>query len=348
MPQSVNSGLFTLFCLISLLFSFPVHALETLRILAWPGYADPDLVETFERLHHVNVEVTFIDTDDEMWKKLNHEAPKKFDLFAVNTAELQRYIDAGISLAINPAHIRNTRHQLPQFQDLAQIPGLVRNGKVYAIPYTYSEMGLIYSKKRVNPPPSSFSSMWDPRYKGKVLMYNGSEHNFSLAAMVEGLKNPFDIPDNEFKNLSLSLIKLRRNVLTYYQSPEDATRLFMENKIDLLFGNYGTQQVTELKKAGADIGYVIPKEGALAWLDCWSITQNAKNIPLAEAWINYTLSPSVSHALTKRQGLSNTLESPTRNKINNKIIWLQSVENPAKRAALWEKIISGDVPERFE
>ena len=135
-------------------------------------------------------------------------------------------------------------------------------------------------------------------------------------------------------------------MLTFYSQPEEATQLYMANHAVLLFGNYGAQQVQLLQKAGADIGYVIPKEGALAWLDCWSLSKGARNKKLAEDWINFTLEVRVSHALTERQGLSNTLEeSPVAQ--NAKLIWLQQVEDSAKRARLWDRIISGDQPERF-
>jgi putative spermidine/putrescine transport system substrate-binding protein len=328
---------------------FPASALaeETLRVLAWPGYADADLVQAFEQRYHVKVEVTLISSDDAMWDRLSTRHGEDFDVFAVNTAELQRYIDSGISVPLTPADIPNTAKQLPRFRNLSAIPGITRKGAVYAIPYTYSEMGLIYDRKAFKIPPDSFVAMWDKRFKGRVLAYQGSEHNFSLAAMVLGLKNPFRIPAGDFGRISRHLVELRRNVLTFYSEPEEATRLFMQNRIALLFANYGTQQVTMLRKAGADIGYVIPKEGALAWLDCWSMTRGARNPKLVEEWINYTLEAPVSHALTERQGLSNTLENPPTLHKGDKIIWLQQVEDVARRSELWDKIVSGDPPERF-
>ena len=327
--------------------SISVLAQETLHILAWPGYADADLVQIFEKRYNVNVEVTFIDTDDVMWNRLSAEKDVKFDVFAVNTAQLQRYINQGISIPLTPSNIPNTAKQLPRFRNLSAIPGLTRDGKEYAIPYTYSEMGLIYDRKVFPDPPDSFSLMWDKRFQGRVLMYAGSDHNFSLAALALGLKNPFQIPASDFKWVSRHLVALRRNVLTYYEKPEDATTLFMQNHIALLFANYGSQQVTLLQNAGADIGYAIPEEGALAWLDCWSITRFAENRTLAEAWINYTLEASVSRALTLRQGLPNTLEDPPTLHKADKIIWLQQVENITKRKLLWDKIISGEVLDRF-
>ncbi len=55
---------------------------------------------------------------------------------------------------------------------------------------------------------------------------------------------------------------------------------------------------------------MVPREGALAWLDCWAITRRSTQVALATEWINYMLDPSVSRELTRRQGLANTLEEP--------------------------------------
>jgi len=35
-----------------------------LRVLAWPGYADKDLVQVFEQRHKVKVQVTVISSDE--------------------------------------------------------------------------------------------------------------------------------------------------------------------------------------------------------------------------------------------------------------------------------------------
>ena len=322
-------------------------ALDTLRVLAWPGYADADLVQAFEKRHQVRVEVTFIDSDDALWDKLNAHGGANFDVFAVNTAELQRYIDQGLSVPIDVAHIPNTRQQLPRFANLQAIPGIMRAGSVHAIPYTYSEMGLIYDRRQFSTPPDSWEVLWDPRYRGRVLAYLGSTHNFSLAALLLGVADPFRIPQADFPRMVQRLIALRRNVLAFYAQPEEATELFQQNHVALLFGNYGSQQVMQLRQAGADIGYVIPREGALAWLDCWAVSRGAKNRRLAEAWIDYMLEPQAGRALTQRQGLANTLQPSPFMRPGDKIIWLERVENPNRRTQLWNRIVSGDQPGKF-
>jgi len=318
-----------------------VLAADLLRVLAWPGYADPDAVRLFEQRTGAQVEVTQIDSDDVLWEQMNSTQHPGFDVFAVNTAELARYIDAGLVSAINLAQLPNTRLQAPRFRDVDAVPGIVKNKTLYAIPYTYADMGLIYDKKTFSKPPTSISVMWDVHYRGRVLAYDGGVHNFSLAELMRGSQTPFHINPDEWNKLTADLIALRRNVLTFYTQPEESLKLYRDNHIVVLFANYGSQQLQTFKTAGLDVGYTIPKEGALAWLDCWAIAANSSHKKLAEAWINLMLDPVVSNYLVERQGLSSTLvDNAARNK--DLLYWLQPPEDVNKRTLLWKRIMSGD------
>ena len=204
-------------------------ARETLRVLAWPGYADRDLVKQFEDRYDATVEVTFVSSDEILWEKVKAGQGADFDVFAVNTAELTRYIDEGLSIPLDLSHIPNTKHQLPRFSNLKSIPGITREGRVYAIPYTYSAMGLIYDRKQVKKPPTSMAAMWDPRFKGRVLAYDGSSQNFSMVALSLGIKTPFQLKERDFRRVTERLVALRANVLTFYTLPEESIALFRDN-----------------------------------------------------------------------------------------------------------------------
>lgn len=333
-------------CLVAM--SNPAFASPPLRILAWEGYADPDVVDSFSKKYQVQVEVTIVTSDDELWERINKNQGRDYDIFAVNTAELSRYIQANLVQPIYTDRINHLKNQHSIFSPLSKVSGLVRNGHVYAIPYTYSTMGLIYNRDLVQSTPDSMQAMWDPRYQGKVLFYDGSAHNFSVAALASGLKHPFQLDRTEIRRMAKKLVELRRNSLTFYQSVEDAVKLFKENQIALIYGNYGTQQLKALRDMGANVGYIIPKEGALAWLDCWAITRLSHQSRLAETWIDFTLEKMPSDVLAQRHGLSNTTEvdliKPDR---SGRIIWLEPVESPETRQLLWERIMAGDRLERF-
>lgn len=329
-------------CLCGLAAARGAAAGEVLRVLAWDGYADPPIVKQFEARTGAAVEVTYVSSDDELWNRMNHDDGRDFDVFAVNTAELQRYIDHGLSVPIDMDAIGNHARQKPRFRNYVSISGLVRSGKTYAVPYAYSEMGLIYNRKLVKVPPKSFAAMWAPQYRGRVLAFNTSNHNFTLAGQLLHVKDPFHMTDAEMDRAARLLVKLRRNVLTFYRTADEATQWFKKYDVALVYANYGTQQVQALRKTGADIGYVIPREGALAWLDCWAISKGVRNRALAESWINYMLEKPVSQRLTSEHGLANTVTRFSERDAGAKIIWLQPLENPARRKKLWDKIMSGD------
>lgn len=341
--QSSRLASHLVLALLTALSGATLRAEETLRILTWPGYADSDLVDEFASRYGVKVEVTFIDTDEVLRAKMHANQGADFDVFAANTAEMQYYIDQQLVQPLQLADIPNTKRQLWRFRNLQSLPGISRDSNIYAIPYTYAEMGLIYDRKQFSSPPTSLASMWDPQYQGRVLAYDGATHNFSITSLLLG-GAPFQIKDAEFAAVSAKLIELRRNVLTFYSQPQESVELFRQHRVALLYANYGRQQLKQLQDAGADVGYIIPQEGALSWLDCWAVSHGAKNLRLAEDWINYTLEPHVSQELSRRQGLTNTIEAGSENSNLDKIIWLEPVEDDGRRAQLWNRIRSGDRP----
>jgi putative spermidine/putrescine transport system substrate-binding protein len=336
-PASWRRFLLLLLCL-----AFPAWgATPVLRVLAWPGYAEPEVVKQFEQRHGVRVEVTTVNLDVTLWQKVSQNNAA-YDVFAVNAAELQRYIAAGLVQPLHPELIPNTRRQLARFRDLSAIPGLTRSGKAFGIPYTYSQMGLIYDRRQFAEPPVSINALWDARHRGKVIVYDGGTHNFSLAAQRLQLRSPFRLARGDWQRAATYLIDLRRNVLGFYSQPEESVRLFMRHKAALMFANYGMQQVHLLRAAGADIGYVIPREGALAWLDCWVVTQGTRDALLAHAWIDHMLDEQASRLLVERQGLANTLTEQANGHSGGRLVWLEPAEDDARRERLWGRIRSGD------
>lgn len=329
--------------------SAALAAPAVLRVLAWPGYADPDLVAVFEKRHGVRVEVTTVGSDDILRSKLTDPKGPVFDVVAANTVEIAQFVAQQQLQPLALGDIPNVARQLPRFRQLDAIAGIAHQGRVYAVPYTYSEMGLIYDRKEFGAPPDSLEVLWDPRWKGRVLAFDGSSHGFSIASMHLG-QSPFRIAEEQFGAVARHLVALRRNLLSFYNLPEESLDLFRRHGVAVMHANYGQQQLKQFLDAGLDVGYVVPREGALAWLDCWAISSRSTQLALATQWINYMLEPQVNRELTLRQGLANTLEEPAGlvgGAVKGPIVWLEPVEDGTRRGRLWQRIVSGDRPERF-
>lgn len=325
-------------------------AARVLRVLAWPGYADADIVKDFERRFEVRVEVTIVGSDDLLRQRLAQsdgaEEGPPFDVVAANTVELQRLQDLKLLAPLPLAWIPQAGGQLPRFQQREAIPGLSRGGQLLGMPFTYSEMGLIFDRRQLGAPPDSIRALWDPRWSGRVLAFDGSTHNVSIAAQSLGLP-PFRIPPGQWGALARQLVALRRNVRAFYTQPEESVDLFRRHGVALMFANYGRQQLKLLRDQGLDVGYALPREGALAWLDCWAITRRARSLSLAARWIDTMLSPEVSAVFSRRQGLANTREEPQDSRADTALRWLEPVEDEPRRAALWQRVRDGERPERL-
>lgn len=319
------------------LWANPAPAKE-LRIMAWQGYADDDWVKEFEKQTGADVKVVFIGTDDEIWAKIKGSEGKDFDLFAVNTAQLQRYIDAGLTTPYDMSLLPNQKETLPRFRDLSKVQGVMRDGKVYAIPFAFDCIGLIYDTDKVKPAPTSMDILWDPNYKGRILAYDNGEHNFSFTALTMGIQDPFHLTPDQMQKVKDKLVDLKRNVLSFYTTADEALQIYKNNDVALIWANYGQQQLKAMKDAGAHVAYINPKEGALAWLDTWAMTSGVRDKDLAEAWVNFVLQKKIGQQLSEREGFGNTVVPYPSAGENDKLVYLQLVEDPTKRSDLWNEI----------
>ena len=180
--------------------------------------------------------------------------------------------------------------------------------------------------------------LWDPKYQGKVLAYDNGEHNFSFTALTLGIADPFHLSTPTVAKVKDKLIALKGNVLSFYTTPDEALQLYQNNDVALIWANYGQQQVKAMQDAGAHIAYVNAKEGALAWLDTWAMTSGVQDKDLAEAWVNFVLQKKISQQLSERTGFGNTAVETGSAGANDKLVWLQFVEDPTKRSDLWNEI----------
>ena len=69
-----------------------------------------------------------------------------------------------------------------------------------------------------------------------------------------------------------------------------------------------------MKKNGEPIEYVIPKEGAIGWVDYWAIVKESKNADLALKFIDFLISKDFQ-AKWVDKGMPKSSEYPSRKRI---------------------------------
>ena len=137
------------------------------------------------------------------------------------------------------------------------------------------------------------------------------------------------------------LIEQKQLLLTYYAGFDDGVNIFSQSGVKLMY-SMGEPQVAALKAKGVDAALAIPKEGAIGWLDCWSMSAGAKNTDLAHQWINACLDKSVGKVLTEKSGYGNTTNVEVNQAAGmtygDRLVWLLTAENYEKRVQIWNEV----------
>lgn len=314
------------------------EAAGTLRLLVWEGYADDDVVAEFEKKYDADVQVVYLTSDDEMWTKLKGSDGADFDVFSVATSALGKFIDAGLVKPIDVAKVPNLGNQLPQFQDLSQVAGVTRDGTVYGVPMAYGSIGLLYDVDQVSPPPTSWSVLWDPQYAGQVLLSDTSEVNVTMMAIALGMPDPFKLSPEQLEQVKAKFLELRPSVVSYYGSPEESIQIYEAGDVALIFSPWGEQAAGMFRKAGHNVAYAIPEEGAQGWIDAWAITKGVQDEDLAYKWLDFSFEKDVSNILTERHNLGNTITPSTEFDYAGRLKWSEAAEDFAARNDLWNAV----------
>jgi len=262
---------------------------QKLRIISWADYVPADLIAAFEKETGIEVEVT-LSNNEEMISKLRATGGAGYDLAQPSQdriAEAQR--EFGIYRPIDL-----TKVKLDEFQPA--LLGIVRrnttiDGKVYGLPYLWGTDGLVVNTKRAKL--ADYPDLCRPDLKGKTSIRLRRPTLMAFAFAMG--KDPFALYGNPKAYAALmdrvgdELIACKPNF-----------KFFFDNKDQLLNGIRSGEVVAAmmwdtggwtLNRENPDIQYIVPRSGALGWLDTFALPARGRNDAAVYAWINFTMRP---------------------------------------------------------
>lgn len=307
---------------------------ETLRILAYEGYADDSWIAEFEQQTGDEVNVVFAGSPEEMFAKMQGSNGGDYDLIAIDTSIVKRYVDNGLIQPFDDAKLPNLASLQPSFAGIEQT---VRDGQRYAVPIAWGSLGFIYNADDFPTPPTSWSVLWDPAYQGRVLMGDDGNNNIVNTALELGLPDPYHLTPEQAQQVEDRLIALKSNLLSYYSGGEEGVTLFEQNDVALMTA-FGELQYRELERRGLNVGYVVPEQGAVGWVDCWALSSGAQAVDLAHEWVNFWLQPRIGQEMSERHGYGNTTSASADLDYSDRLVWLSEPEDYTMRTNLWNEV----------
>ena len=179
-----------------LLFGSCTKKVPSLNLLVWEGYADPSFVRGFEEKYHCKVSATYMGSSDELTTKLRGGSAGNYDVISPSSDVATSIAAAGLALPLDLSKIPSYSQLSPQLTSLT----LVRiNEQVYGVPFMWGPDPLIYDTTAFPKTPDTWSILWDPKYRGKVSVWDDLSTVY-MTAQILG----FDKPDPSSSTTSLT------------------------------------------------------------------------------------------------------------------------------------------------
>jgi len=269
----------------------------TLSLLVWEGYADPSFIHDFEVSHHCKIVASYMGSSDELVAKLRGGSASNYDVISPSSDVATSIVKAGLAAPLNLAKISS----YPQLSAKLRDSSLVKaNGQVYGVPFMWGPNPLLYDSTTFAQPPDSWAVLWDPKYRGKVSLWDELSSIY-MAAQILGYDKPdpnqlYNLSDEQLAAAKKKLLELKPNIRKYWTTGGELTNLFQNHEIVLAMG--WPLNTAQLRKLNFPIGETIPKENTTGWIDHLMITAASARTDLATEFLAYMVEAKTQKLIT--------------------------------------------------
>lgn len=310
-----------------------------LNLLVWEGYADPSFVQAFEEQNHCKVSASYMGSSDELVAKLRGGSAGNYDVISPSSDVATSIAAAGLAAPLDLARIPSYTQLSPQ---LTSLPLVRVNSQVYGVPFMWGPNPIIYDTTVFKQPPDSWSVFWDPKYKGKVSVWDDLSTVY-MAAQVLGFDKPdpsqlYNLSDDQLDAVKKKLLELKPNIRKIWSTGGELTNLFENHEIVIAMG--WPLNTADLKKANFPVGETIPKENTTGWIDHLMITTGSENKDLAYKFLEYMVEAKTQKLVTDKTHYvpANPQAAQYMSTEEVTALHLDNVDNYQKRIYFWQNV----------
>jgi spermidine/putrescine-binding protein len=311
----------------------------TLNLLVWEGYADPSFVHVFEEQNRCKVSASYMGSSDELVAKLRGGSSGNYDVISPSSDVATSIAAAGLAAPLDLSRIPSYNELSPQ---LTLLPLVRIKGQVYGVPFMWGPDPIIYDTTAFPQPPDSWSVFWDPKYKGKVSVWDDLSTVY-MAAQVLGFDKPdpsqlYNLSDEQLEAVKKKLLELKPNIRKMWSTGGELTNLFENHEIVIAMG--WPLNTADLKKAGFPVGESIPRENTTGWIDHLMITSGSDNKDLAYRFLEYMVEAKTQKLVTDKTHYvpANPQAARFMTPDEVKMLHLDDVDNYQKRLYFWQNV----------
>ena len=292
---------------------------RVVNVYNWSDYVAEDTIPGFESATGIRVNYDVYSENETLEAKLTAGGAGYDVVFPSARPFAQRQIAAGLYLPLDKAKLSNLQHlDTDIMEGLADIDP----GNQYVVPYMWGTTGLGVNVEKVraalgpDAPLDSWDLLFDPANAGKladcgITVLDDDQEAFGAALIWMG-RDPNAGTADEIEAVKQAYAAIRPHIRTFNNAEyKDA---LANGDACLVMGYSGDiGQARDVAAEAAentgnpvpDIRYVIPKEGAIRWMDVIAIPKDARHPGNAHAFVDYLMQPEVIAAITDHVAYAN-------------------------------------------
>ncbi|MDH4041008.1 MAG: extracellular solute-binding protein [Gammaproteobacteria bacterium] len=289
-----------------------------LNIYNWSDYIDPEVIEEFEREYGIRVNYDIYDSSEIVDTKLltGHSG---YDVVVHSASFSARLIPIGVYQDVDYSRLENWHNIDPDI--VAKIRRYFGDD-IAGVPYMWGTTGFAYNREMIlkrmpDAPLDSAAMLFDPAVVSHfadcgVSVLDDPTSVIPIAMMYLGY--PANSVEPEHLAKVEELLKAVRPYVKYFSS----TKMLLDlpsREVCLAMAWSGDYAVAVNRAAEAgikiDLGYTIPKEGAIDWYDIMYIPADAPHPENAYLFIDFMLRPEIVARASNYIGYANANRSAT-------------------------------------
>jgi spermidine/putrescine transport system substrate-binding protein len=260
-------------------------AAADLNALVWCDHSDPNLLKPFEDANGIKVNVKEFEGTGAGFAIVEQSQPGDWDVMVIDSIDVPRGVAKGLFEPL-------AEDKLPLadiFPEVALDSKTKVDGKRYGVTEKFGYNTIGYNKSKVDVADmQSLAALTDPKYKGRIAIYDYYLPVVGMAAMSIGKKTS-ELTEADLPALKDVLLKMKANAKAVTDVAASQTAL-ATGEADILVG--GGEWVTAgIAKENPDLDFSIPKEGAVLWSQSLAMFKESKNKDMAMKFIQYVMSP---------------------------------------------------------
>lgn len=253
---------------------------QTLHIYNWGEYTGEEVLGMFEEMTGAKVVMDNFDSNEQMYIKVANG--ESYDILVPSDYMIQRLIQEDMLQKLDKSKIQSGLDQLNP--DVLGLPYDPNND--YSVPYFWGTVGIVYDKTKVSLEDlkkDGFGIFLDEKYKGDIYLYDSERDSFMMALKDLG----YSMNTSNEQELQAAYDWLVQSVQT--MEPEIVTDEIIDNMAQgrKALGLVYSGDAAYIMSENENMGYYMPESGTNLWSDAMVIPKNAKNVDLANEFINF-------------------------------------------------------------